>query len=865
MVMDKIYFDGDIEEKRIDRQVLRKEKCWKPSHFGDIRLGRTMTRLGAVVSLLFAMILLVSSCSESNEGGIDEEYNKMLVINELTATNRTGLQTAKGDPKDWIEIKNISSDTIDLEGYGIEVLPVRMDSIKTDSVSEKDTKHASWSFPSVKIGGGECLVVFAAKGKNASKKGNDLIAKLKLPKKGGVVRLLSPKGTVLSEVEYGQLEPDQSLQRQEDSTYVATYLCSPGFDNTLEGYEASCANIDLQRRGPLLIWELMSRAQNSKGNWVEIKNVSDSAVNLSSYCLSKKMGKDEGWALPDKILQPGQIVSVQFVGKKAKKRDGLQAPFKLGDAETVLLTKKGKFVDGVCAKTTIYGTSIGRANGRKGFFYYSSPSRNADNGTSGRRYIADMPQFDHKPGIYKEKKLRLRLDTQGRTVHYTLDGSEPTSSSPVYKDSIVITKSTVIRSFAEGDSVSLRSGIATATYLLDVNHDMAVINIAVNKADLYDYNKGIYADGPGYSQEWPHKGANYWKKWEKKAHVEFFDGKEGFSQDCGLKIFGGYSRSEAKKSFCLKFRGMYGCAELGYDFFDNGEVLELQDLVLRSGSQDYNRCMIRDEFFTSLMKAQSPTLLTQIYRPVALYINAEYFGLYYIREKIDKNFVSRQLNVPNDSINIVMSIYTEEGSSIPFKQLLNYVSSHDMRDSVCYNHIKQLVDLQGLVDQKLGQIYSGNSDVGNVRYVRSTDPKSDGKWHFVFYDLDATWVGNKPSADFYLSSSSSRSEQNVLINRLLPNKNFRALFLQRLSHHMHNTFSTKNATAVFDNLVKQISNEMKLNCERWPQLSYEKWEKNIASFREPFATKPQTMLNDLRKYLSITDEENKKYFGDLGY
>ena len=92
-------------------------------------------------------------------------------------------------------------------------------------------------------------------------------------------------------------------------------------------------------------------------------------------------------------------------------------------------------------------------------------------------------------------------------------------------------------------------------------HDIPVVNITVNKNDLYNPSTGIYVEGPGYEEEWPHMGSNYWQPWTKEAHVEFFDnkeGKEGFSVDCGLKIFGGFSRAEAKKSFRLKFRGKYG-------------------------------------------------------------------------------------------------------------------------------------------------------------------------------------------------------------------------------------------------------------------------------------------------------------------
>jgi len=58
---------------------------------------------------------------------------------------------------------------------------------------------------------------------------------------------------------------------------------------------------------------------------------------------------------------------------------------------------------------------------------------------------------------------------------------------------------------------------------------------------------------------------------------------------------------------------------------------------------------------------------------------------------------------------------------------------------------------------------------------------------------------------------------------------------------------------------------MKRNCKRWPKMTYEKWEKNVAAFRANFNTRNKTMLNELRAELSITSEEEKKYFADLGY
>lgn len=820
-------------------------------------------------------LLAMVSCGNSENA----EY---IVINELMASNRTGLQKDNADPTDWIELKNTSTDSIDLKGFTLVVAKEAPNKDATDSSDgkKKDNdgdennddenkkekkKHKKWSFPSIKIGAGQCLVVFAKK-YNDSEPGQALQADLNLPKEGATVQLLAPNDRVISEVNYSGLEPDQALALQADSTYKITYWQSPGYENTRQGYESAIQTIDAQRKSPIRIWELMSRAPHSYENWVELKNVSDKPVDLSSYSLSKKMNRQEGWKLPAKTLAPGEIITVDLAGGKAKPGKSLQAPFKIGDNETVVLSRNGEFMDGLCAKLTPYGASIGRQSKAKGFFFFSIPSRDSDNGNTGKRYITEKPEWNQKPGIYKnQKSLCLKPARHGQSIHYTLDGSEPTMNSPLLKDSIVLTKPTVVRSFAEGDSTAMPSNIHTASYLIGVDHDLPVINISLNNNDFYSQSDGIYANGPGYGGDFPYMGANFWKDWTKKAHIELFDGKDGFASDCGLKIFGGYSRALPKKSLRIKFRGEFGDSKVHYDFFDTGQPIDIEDLVLRSGSQDYNRYMIRDEFFTSLAQPGSPSLLIQMYSPVALYINAEYFGLYYLREKINADFVARKLNLPKDSIDIHLS-----GPS-KYMDLVNRISSLDMKKKENYEFAKNNIDLQGLIDYKIGNIYSGKWDTGNIRYTRSRHPDSDRKWRFVYYDIDASWSSsNSHGASFALSTSpdvlpEKKARHNVLINRMLTNNEFRQFFLQRLSYHLTNTYATKNTTAHFDKLIARIRPEMKRNCQRWPQMGYDAWEKNISEFRARLINRPQIILNEIRDYLKVTPEENKKYFAHLGY
>ena len=816
--------------------------------------------------MLPVMVLLVAcagnTSSDSSQGG--EGLDSLFFISELMSDNRTGLLSPDGEPADWVEVTLRSKNGFDGEMLRDSNFISTIESYYL--VAVKPNGNTSKPSPL------RMVTISALEEQLSATEDPSLhfLTFLKLPKKGGEVLLMSPEGRVMSSVTYPALQSDEAFALAPDGSFHATHWQSPGFSNNSEGHEAFARSLDRYRHSPLLIWEVFSRAEKRRECWVELKNVSDSVIDLEGYSLGKKVGTEQV-VLPldarrGRSLHPGKTLLVQM---------------KMGDAESVVLSKDGKFVDGACAKLTYHGTSVGRTLDRTGFYYFAAATPNHENHLTPYRFIAPQPCFTEQHHVVKA--VPQSVPTWLDHIRYTTDGSLPSADDAVFPDSLQIAATTILRAYTEGDSVTLRSEVTTRTYFVDMPSQLPVVAVTIDSADLYDYNRGIYAKGPGYSSQWPHLGANFWKPWTRRAHVEFFEpfasdskptdshstSEPFLSTDCGLKIFGGYSRYEEKKSFTVKFQNWYGNSSFNADFFGTGEPVELHDIVLRSGSQDWNRCMVRDEFFTSLMAPQCPTLLVQSYRPVSLFINGDYFGLYYLREKIDKHFVANRLDVDEDSVTIIASSqYLEEGSKKEFNALMKYLRSHDMTQAEHFDFISQRIDLQGLIDFKLGEIYSGNTDVGNIRMVRSDQTATYGKWYFVFYDLDATWTAGSPKASYYLRCGSDAQQggiNNRIVNSLLPNKQFRQMFMERLSHHLHHTFATRNAQQVFDNLVSTIRPEMQRNCERWPQLSFKHWEKNIETFRARFEDRPKAMLDDLRHLLAITPEEEKQYFDDLGY
>lgn len=772
-------------------------------------------------------IILVSatftSCGELTSS------NSPFAITELMANNRTGFMAEDGNLYDWIEVTNESDKPANLAGY----------------ILAKDSCRKSWNFPDTVVQPGQCVLVFATK----TNLPTQLHCDFKLSDEGEELQLRSPSGTLLCKVSYKKLNPDQSLRLKSDSIYSKTYRQTPGHSNDEEGYEAYLKDIETQRNSPLLLWEYLKNGKqiNYKGkvrSSVELKNVSSDSVSLSDYELVNKLDDERFIRFPKRKLAPGEIFSIIDSAKVLK-------------GKTLILRRAGKFVDGVNIHKVYPGVSVLRQQGRLGFLYSLLPSIGAENTTEAYDDVTSSPKLLKKPGAYNAKIIYISMAANDADIHYTLDGSEPTLQSPIYKDSILIEQSTTLRAFAQRQG-ELPSEPIFATYILGVGHSLPVVTITVDPNDLFDPVSGIYAKGFHADSAFPHVGANYWQAWERPAHIEFCDSLDGFSYDCGIKIFGGYSRALDKKSFQIKFRSQYGQDKLKYTLFDDGLPQEFHSIVLRSGSQDIINTMVRDEFFTSLMAASSPSLLVQSYRPVVLYINKEYYGIYFIREKINKYFVGRHLGAEPDSTQLLMQQHLAlYGSSRDYIRMVNYAIRNDMRDSACYAQMAKWANFESLIDFKIGEFYSSNTDAGNIRFCRSTDPCCDRRWHWIYYDLDATFMEFKP-LDFYIQGTSleapisSVSAYNVLICRLLTNSDFRQLFLERWKYHCEHTFESKHALQVFDQLVQTIEPEMERNCARWPaNMSYASWKKHVETFRQQIRTRVPRLQREVDAALRV--------------
>lgn len=770
------------------------------------------------------------------------EEKSDIVINEVLPSNKGNFKNSKDEYSGYIEIKNIGKDTIDISNY---------------SLSDSESVSFKWQFPSMKLSSGEVAVVYTSGLSNKSS--GELNASFKLQGKNGVAVLADNKGYVIDKVKYENLANGLAYIKQGNSFSQGASI-SPGYDNTIDGIK-SFQKKYLKIEKKLYISEIMNNnysylAQNG-GNfydWIELYNNTNDTIKLSDYCLTTNTDNMCMYNLPDIEMKKDTYYVVMASGDVNLSNNTYKhTNFKLSDVEGLYLTKKSTIIDSLLISDVPNGYSFGRSD-NYGTYYFSKPTPNKDN-SSGSHAVSYVPFADVKSGIYDKESIQVTLNGAGK-IYYTLDGSTPTTSSKVYSSPLAIKTTTVLRIMGKNDGM-LNSDNVSYSYIMNEGHKVSVMSIAMDKSKLNKVNN--------------HTSLN--STVLEECDVELIEKNgSGFKIKAGLKLFGGSTRSYRKKSYEIKFKKQFGDGELNYKVFDTLNSSVFNSLVLRTGSQDefeYNdqRTVIKDVVATSLV-GEYTDVDVQAYKPVILYINGQYWGIYFIREKVDETFVSNHYNVKtNKTDTSILRIDGEvkTGTDKEYKNLVKYVSSKNLNDKSNYDYVKSKIDIENLCDFWIAEMFIANYDILNTRYFSNPNVDS-GKWKFVFYDADSGFFRTTNNSFTEYTSASGMGFGNfptTLLRNLMKSKEFKNTFLERLSYNLKNTWSYSNIEKRIDEVIAEIGkDEFKRNAIRWDN-TYSHWEKSITAMKKFSKNRKSSILKQAKSYFGLSNSEFEKYFGGV--
>lgn len=608
------------------------------------------------------------------------------------------------------------------------------------------------------------------------------------------------------------------------------------------------ANADI----PLYINEILpvntSTLKHNGGYYdaVEILNASDTVVNLADYCLSDSKWHRTDYVLPAVELQPGEMTVVYCTGKYNQK-DDCDMPFELSyfGEKIYLCDLKGNIIDKV--DYPVLPRDVSYSRNTDGTFNYCVLPTIGSSNKGGYSARAQEPAVSVATGFYQGGQ-KVSFTSEGE-IHYTLDGTAPTYESPVWNGKeISIDKTCSLRAFAHVDGC-LDSFTQTFNYYInEPDYELGVLKVSMRPSDF------------GTMSE------NYRSNRKYSANATLFEnGRQQFTIDCAISMFGCTSREYDKKSYQLTFTTAYGPSKLKYKVFDNLDIDTFNSLVLRSGSQDNESAMMRDEFVSSLFASEGvvTNVLVQAYRPVNLYVNDEYRGVYFIREHIDEHMIASHCGCDPEQVTLLeQGIEVKSGTeAAEWKKMWQFLKDNGPIDAEDYEYLSGIVNLESVADYYIIQIWCANHDLDNVREFKV----AGDKWKYILYDLDLTMTSKADNSVKYTigTLNTGLPRFNALVYRLLENKDFQKLFLDRLKLLTSTVLSEDYACNHLDEMAEVLKHDMKYNCERWQgrdssgkvgYRTYKGWEESVAYLRSLIAGRNDIIIRDFCNMKGIDPE-----------
>ncbi len=650
-------------------------------------------------------------------------------------------------------------------------------------------------------------------------------------------------------------------------------------------------------------------------DWIELYNSGDNAVSLLSWGLSDDPDRPFQWVFPNVEIAPGGFLIVWASGEGLSPgSDAVHTNFAISRAgATLALTKPDDVLaDSVAVPELPRNVSWGRQpDGSATWRYFDEPTPGSANTRPGYVAVLDPPQFSHAPGRYPEAITVTVTGEPDAVLRYTVDGSIPDEHAPVLDDALPLAGQTGepyryagiftagpnepfeppegevrqahtlrVRAFRED---ALSSPVATATYFVGSEYtdpfELPVVSLVTGPDGFFDREVGIYgARQPDASQ-----ASNFWRRgreWERRVHVSYFSeaGDPLLEQDAGVRIHGGLTRGYQVKSLRLYARRDYGERWFDHPFFGDDGMPRYRRILLRTSGNDSSRgTLFRDAFIHRLVGHMR--FDTQAYMPAILFINGEYWGIHNLRERYDRHYLSQGYDVPEDNIDLLTAnSEVKEGEGGAYEALLDLLEDRGPDDPELAAEVEARMDVDNYLDYVIAEIFLNNTDWphSNIDYWRtrglppgrSYRPEHDGRWRWLFYDLDFgynLWYDRESgffSHTFNTLAHATAPEQSSMANppwstfllrSVLGIRAFRDRFLNRYADHLNTTFRTDRAHRIMEEMADRMRLAVPEHTRRYPALlSEESWERSLEHKRIFAVERPGIAWAHLLEHFDIS-------------
>ena len=498
------------------------------------------------------------------------------------------------------------------------------------------------------------------------------------------------------------------------------------------------------------------------------------------------------------------------------------------------------------------------------------------------------------PGGFYEQTFHLTLscDNQEAVIRYTTNGNQPTEKDAVYDSPLLldeqlysksniytivdcpqgdfflpddVQKCIVIRA-AAFDMAGNRIGeVATNSYFIKSlgchSHGLPAVSICADSLDLFDYENGIFVPGIFQDPSNPEGTGNYYqsgREWERPSNFEFYElDNTGINQVAGLRTHGGNGRKLQQKSLKVYARNEYGAKRFEYPFFKALPYESFNRLVFKPFTASWNQAGVHD--YISSQIASQLDLESLASRPVVLYLNGEYWGIYYIHEKPDEHYLEDHCHVDAEDVNLIENWegLCEAGSNDGFLALYDFIANNDLREPENYSYVASQMDINNFIDYQILEIFIANLDwpVNNMRCWQ----KGNGPWRWIFFDGDLALIQKEfdgfANATYDGPSGYPASSRSTLfLRKLLENKSFKMRFINRFNQLLHSVFSHENTREYIENALALLKGEVPNQVARFNNPDeFKRWKRIIAGVDTFLAERKNIVIEQMYDYHLFDD------------
>ena len=752
-------------------------------------------------------------------------------INEALKGNTLSITDENGERSDWVELKNFSNAPVSLLGYFL---------------SDDADDLYKWALPDVTIGAGEYCVVFLD-GKDQTS--GELHASFGLNDEETELYFTSIDGMRSESISFAGIDRDNISVGLDDDWNIRYYAApTPGYENA-HGFETADQIGCFDNTG-VFISEVcaVQEAKSDQNDWIELCNGSGEEIDLTGWTISDDPDEPAKYTFSGRTIEAGGYLVIECTSHTTRLTESI-APFGISPSgETIVLyDASGRLVDAFETGSLSLDVTSGRIKDdtsvARVFFTNATKGKQNDDDVS----VGKSPQpVLSETGLYHTESFTVTITCSdpNAVIYYTTDGEEPNTRDKQYSGPITISENTPLRavSYVSG---KLKSDVTTANYLFEDPHTVPVVCIT---GDPDDINEVLSV-------------TSKWEKVEREAYISYYeeDGSLGTSFPAGIKPKGAGTLVYAQKSLSINLRAAYGQSSVTYPFWPDYEYDTFASLVVRNGGQDWATARIRDSFASALVEGMY--IDNAATRPVAVYINGEYNGLYDLNEDQNSEFLVTHYGVDGDTANIIRRNSGEiKGDNDDFKRVRAFADSKNLSDEELFEEFSQWVDVEYFTDYFIAETYMCNSDMFNQKYWRTTDYTV--KWRPIFYDLDFAFksysrdiIGQFFNEEGVPSADGSLTYFEIYIG-LRKNAAWREYCVERYVEVVETYFNADRATAILDEMAAVLRPEMERQIAKWHKpSSMAEWEEEIERLRTYVERRPEYALENLRKNFGLTQEE----------